>query len=57
MWKPPPLYEFFQKDEIICPYKYYQLGKSDRMQLVAYPELQFLAELKRAMYNIQCNAM
>ena len=54
---PPPLYEFFQKDEIICPYKYFQLDKSDRMQLVACPELQFLAELKRAMYNIQCNAM
>ena len=46
MWNPPP-----------CPYKYYQLSKSEKMQLVAYPELQFLAELKRAMYNIQCNAM
>ena len=56
-WNPPPLYAFFQRDAVICPYKYHQLCKSDRMQLVAYPELQFLAELKRAMYNIQCNAM
>ena len=57
-WNPPPLfYAFFQRDAVICPCKYYQLCKSDRMQLVAYPELQFLAELKRAMYNIQCNAM
>ena len=45
---PPPstFMHFFQRDAIIRPCNYYQLSKSDWMQLVVCPELQFFVKLK-----------